>query len=77
MFHSFEKHDVSYTAASNPVRQQPQQHEKQPQQSQAQNPAQAPSAGGSGFFSALKGGAAGLMRNMKEASSKVMETVSS
>ena len=39
--------------------------------------AQAPAAGGGGgFFSALRGGAAGLMKNMKDASSKVMETVS-
>ena len=37
---------------------------------------QAPAAGGGGFFSALRGGAAGFMKNMKDASSKVMETVS-
>ena len=46
-----------------------------PPQSQSAG-AQAPAAGGGGFFSALKGGAAGFMKNMKDASSKVMETVS-
>ena len=47
-----------------------------PPQSQGAG-AQAPAAGGGGgFFSALRGGAAGFMKNMKDASSKVMETVS-